>query len=213
MTTPNSHADTQGAAEFIATVSFLLKALRMASGNFSLAAQDHGRSSVRIALVGIIKLLADLFPNEPSLQLPLNELLYALADLDRGKIAPLLKPAKVAHNPGNTLSEGLFRAIPAAAMDRLVAGKMSREEAARRVARSLSRMGYKNSSGAAITGAQVAKWRENMMAGRASEDPAVARYDLALRLVLGMQPAEGAQFMLELLPDLSLPKIPKNPPA
>src|SRR5260370_6512593 len=148
MTMPDSHANSKISAELLAALSFLSKALRVASGSFSLAAKDHGRASVRIALVGIIKLLAELYPNEPSFQLPLNELLYALEDLDRGKIAPLLKPAKVAHNPGNTLSEALFRAIPAAAMDRLIAGKMSRELAARTVARTLSKMGNKNNSGA-----------------------------------------------------------------
>jgi hypothetical protein len=75
-------------------------------------------------------------------------------------------------------------------------------------------MGYRDASGAAFTGARVAKWWEKLMtSGPTSKDLAVKRYNLALRGVGGMKPVEGAQFILELLPDLSPPKIPKKPPS
>jgi len=201
-------------AELAAAVQFLTHALRMASGNYRSGPPDHGRAAIRIALVGVIKLISDIYPNEPSLPLPLNKLLYGLADLDRGKVVPLLKPTKVSNNPGNSLLDDLFRAFPAGAMTRLVGDRvMSRNEASRYVAKQLSKMGYKHSSGTSITPSQVAKWREKMMTERAAEDLGVARYDHALQLVSGMQPVEAAKFLLESMPDLFPPNFPKKPPA
>ena len=77
---------------------------------------DHGRPSVVAALVGVNQLIAALFPNEPALPIPLIDLACALKDLDREIVAPLLQAAKVGHRPPNTLSDELFRALPAAAM-------------------------------------------------------------------------------------------------
>jgi hypothetical protein len=122
-------------------------------------------------------------------------LLYDLFDLDHGKVGPLLEATKVPSNPGISLSDAMFRAIAAAAMSRLVEDtKMSRVEAARDIARRLSKMGAKQSSGKPIGASQIGKWRETMMAGRASEDRAVARYKLTLELVAGAEPLKAVSF-------------------
>jgi hypothetical protein len=120
----------------------------------------------------------------------------------------------VSNNPGNSLSDDLFRAIPAAAMTRLMADRsMSREAAARDIARRLSKMGCKDSAGKSIAASQISRWREKMMTELASKNRAVARYKLALELVNGMDGAAAATFLLDSLLDLSPSGFPKNPPA
>jgi hypothetical protein len=101
--------------------------------------------------------------------------------LERGKVSKLFKAKKVAHRPPTALSEDLFRAISAAAMTRLMEDRrLSRDEAARDIARRLSGIGAKHSSGKAITFRQIAKWREKVTAELASENQAAARYDMRL---------------------------------
>src|ERR1700735_2498403 len=102
--------------------AFQLLALAWGPGTFDPTRPDHGRASVRNALIGVIAVIAELFPDKPSLPATLNHLLYALWDLDRGKVPPLLQPAKIEHSPGLSLAEDLFRALPSAAMTRLMEG-------------------------------------------------------------------------------------------
>ena len=89
------------------------------------------------------------------------------------------------------------------------AGK-SRKDASHEIAARLNRMGYRDSLGNPIEGAQVAKWREKMMTERAAENLAVARYELALEQVKGMAPGEAAKFLLTNMPALNPPTIPKK---
>lgn len=194
-------------------ILFLTKALRSASAN-SPGQPDHGRAGVRMALVGVIEFLSELYPDKPSWAVPLNQLLYGLDDLDRGKVVPLFEPTKISSRPRDALSDELFRALPAAAMTRLVDGKvMSCNDAAREIVKQLARMGYKHASGRPITHGQIAKWREKMMTERASENKAVARYQLALEWVKDMKPREAVDFLLKSLSDLHPPNFPKNPPS
>ncbi len=140
--------------------------------------------------------------------------MYDLDDLDHGRVSALLKPTKVFNHPGIALSEDLFRAIVAAAMTRRMdSAGTSRNEAARDIARRLSKMGARHCSGAAITASQIGKWREKMMRERAAENRAVARYQLALQKVSGMEPLEAVNFLLDSLTDLSPANFPKKPPA
>jgi hypothetical protein len=187
--------------------------LGMAS-TYSSAQSDHGRGGVRIALVGVINLISELYPGDQSLARPLNELLYALADLDNGKVVPLLKPTKVFNSPGNSLTNDLFRAIPAAAMTLLVkGGGISRNDAARDIASRLTKLGYRDSSGNRFTGAQIAKWREKMMTERAAENMAVARYQLALEWVKAKETCEAVEFLLRSMPAFHPPNFPKKLPS
>jgi hypothetical protein len=152
MRIPDERAKTNRSNEIRAGLQFFTRALQVASSGFSPTPPDQARAAIRIALVGVIKLISDLHPDEPSFSLPLNQLLYDLDDLDHGKVAPLLKPKKVRNRPRAALSEDLFRAIVAAAMTRLMNDtKMSREKAGRDIARRLSKIGGKHPSGAPIT--------------------------------------------------------------
>jgi hypothetical protein len=188
--------------------------LRLASIGYAPEQPDQARTAVRIALAGVIKLISDLFPEEPSFPAPLIQLRQDFDDLERGKVSMLFKAKKVAHRPPTALSEDLFRAIAAAAMTRSMEGRrLSHGEAARHVASRLSGMGAKHSSGKAITYRQIAKWREEVMTELASENLAVARYELTLRMLGGMEPSEAVALMLDSLAALSPANFPKKPPA
>ncbi len=213
MTAPQQDASPIRENELGAAMEFLALALRAAS-TYDPAQPDHGRGSVRAALGGVIRLIAELFPNQPSLPIALNHLLYGLWDLDRGKVVPLLEPAKPSTNPGLSLTEDLFRAIPAAAMTKLTDSRvMKRADAARNIARRLSKMGFTRPSGDAITGPQVAKWREKMMTERAAENRAVAQYQFALETVKTMEPHKAVEFLMGSMPHLYPPNFPKTPPS
>ena len=169
---------------------------------------------VRIAVVGMIQLISAMCPNEVSLLLPLNELLYGLYDLDRGKVVALLGPTKVSHSPGIATSDELFRAMAAAAMTCLVERTaMTRAQAAKDVARRLSRMGYKHPSGKEIKPAQIVDWREKMMTELAAENRAVGRYQTALYWVKDEEPQAALTFLLNALPGVSPARNPKKPPT
>jgi hypothetical protein len=188
-------------------------ALKLALSGYDPAQPENARACMRIALVGVIQLLADLYPDDQKFLLPLRELLYGLNDLDHGKVLPFLRPTKVPNSPGNSLSYELFKAIPAAAMTCLMKKGKSRAEAAREVARSLSQMGFTDPSGKPISAAQITGWRVKMMTELARENLAAARYQSALNWVSAMEPQVAAQFLLGSLPDLSPSKNPKKPPA
>lgn len=159
------NASAKREAEIASAMHFLNSALG-AGTSYDPTRPDHGRASVRAALVGVIRLIGVLFPNTPALPISLNRLLYALHDLDRGKVAPLLEPATPSKNPGLSLTEELFRAIPAAAITCLLKQGVKRSDAAKQVARKLTGMGYRSHSGGPFEASQIAKWREKMMTER-----------------------------------------------
>jgi hypothetical protein len=191
---------------------FLSSALG-AGASFDPTEPDHGRASVRAALVGVIRLIAALFPDKPALPISLNHLLYALHDLDRGKVAPLLKPCTASKNPGLSLADELFRAIPAAAMTCLILQGVKRSEAANEVAKHLGRMGYRSPSGGRFDASQIEKWREKMMTELAAENRAVAQYKLALETVKSMEGRAAFNFLLGSMPSLYPVNFPKIPPS
>jgi hypothetical protein len=214
MQTPDEQARAKRSAELATAVQFFTNTIKMASANYSPTPPEQARAAVRIALVGVVRLILDFFPNEPSLPLPFNQLLYDLFDLEYGRVASFFEPKKVSNNPGISLSDGLFRAIAAAAMSRLVEGtKMSLDEAAHDIARKLSKMGGRHSSGKSIGASQITRWRETMMAGLASEDRGVARYKLTLELVAGTEPLKAVGFLMDQLPYLSPANFPKILPS
>jgi hypothetical protein len=199
-------------AELASAMQFLNLALG-AGGSYDPTQPDHGRASVKAALVGVIRLLGALFPNKPALPISLNHLLYALHDLDRGKTPPLLERATPSKNPGLFLIVELFRAIPAAAMTCLLKQGVKRDVAAKEVARRLTGMGYRSDSGGRFEASQIAKWREKMMTERAAENRAAAQYQLALEMVKSMEGRAAFDFLMRSMPDLYPPNFPKIPPS
>jgi hypothetical protein len=210
---PELRSDRSREQRLKAAMQFLALCLEVGS-TYDPTRPDHGRASVRNALVGVIAVIAELFPNLPSLPVTLNHLLYALWDLDHGKVPALLQPTKVHNNPGLSLVEDLYRALPSAAMTRMMEGRaMNREDAGRYVARRLTKLGYRDASGDEITGSQIMKWREKMMTERAAENRAAAQYQLALRLVNGMEGREAVEFLMQSMPALYPPNFHKKPPS
>ena len=170
------------------------------AADYDPAATDHGRSSVIVALIGVIEFLSVLCWNAPTVPVPLQDLLQALVDLDRGTSNPLFTRAKPnsAGRPPTPLAEELFRAMVAAAMTKRVDPQMSLELAARDIARRVIALGYPEGK---ISHSQIAKWREKMMEGD-FESRAVQRYRLALELVKDRGPLDGAKYLLSHLPAL-----------
>ena len=204
-----TNAGSNRSAELQAAIRFVFGALQEASAGYD-RLQPGARGKVGKALVAAIHLISEIYPNEPGFAFPLNDLLYSLFDLDHGKVVPLLRRAKVANSPGNALADELFKAIAAAAMTCLVEGKvMQRKQASQDILKRLKAMGITHLSGNAITANQITKWRENMMAGWAAEDRAVARYEYALKYVSGLEPVAAVKFLLGFLSSRS--RIPENP--
>jgi hypothetical protein len=181
--------------------------LQIAS-EYNPAAADHGRASVIVALVGILEFLSVLYRRAPSLPLPLQDLLQALVDLDRGTSNALFQPSKRRGRPPTRLGEELFRAMVAAAMTkRLEDPEMDLGLAARDIKRRLVALGYPDGK---VEHKQIAKWREKMEEGHL-ESRAVQRYRFALECVKTFGPVEGADFLLGHLPALYPVGFAKKP--
>ena len=199
MQTPPSQPPSAREAELVVAIQEFWTRLQMASA-YDPASQDAGRSSARIALIAVMDFLAVLYPKLSPLPLALQDLLQGLTDLDRGTVIRLLTPSKRRGRRPNELSDELFRAIVAAAMTSLMKSpEMDRDLAARNIARRLKEMGYSPGN---LTAVQLAKWREKMMTERAAENLAVQRYELALKCVEELAPAEAVKFLLSNLPIL-----------
>jgi hypothetical protein len=139
--------------------------LDFASEAYRAGGEDAARQSTEIALGSVLSFLTGAFDRDSQALLPIRRLHYALDDLDRGQVDPLLRPKKIKHRPPNPLREEGFIAFCAAAMELFVDGGISRGEAARRIALSLSGRGYRIGSGNRITPRQVERWRDKMRAG------------------------------------------------
>ena len=75
-------------------------------------------SSAGFALIAILEFLAVLFPQTPTLSIPLEVLLHALYDVNRGTRNPLLTLSKGRGRRPIQLDDALFRAMVAAVMDK-----------------------------------------------------------------------------------------------
>lgn len=191
-----------------AELATAMELLPLAAGSYDPNGPDYGRRGARNTLIAVVRLLAVLFPNTPTLPLALQDLLQGLADLDRGTVIPLLKPAKVRGRPPNPLGNDLFRALAAAAMTCLMEQQgMSLDLAARDIATRLRRLGY---PAGRISHRNIAKWREKMMTERAAENLGVQRYQLALKSTRQMTANEAVTFLLNSLTTLSAGEFPKK---
>lgn len=169
---------------------------------------DHGRSSARTALVGVMNFLAVLFPQLDTLPLALQDLQQSLVDLDQGTVVPLLARAGLRGRPPTSFSDALLRGLAAAALTCLVDGReMQLKEAAAYVAWRLNGLGYGPKR---LGGVQVSKWRENIMAALVREDLAAQRYHFSLKLVKGMEAMAAVKFLLENLRTMHPANFPKK---
>jgi hypothetical protein len=125
---------------------------------------------------------------------PARDVFYAIAGLDLGQHDPLIAPDLKA-KPRIHASEVGFRAWAAAAMEFLIRAGHSKTDAKNAVAKRLSVRG-----GRAITGIQVAKWRDEMGAERPSEHRGAERYQRLLENGQGSDPKGFAEQLLQKAP-------------
>jgi hypothetical protein len=106
-------------------------------------------------------------------------------------------------------------AFAAACMELLVESGISRGSAARRVANDLNTRGYRRTLNKRITAKYVEDWRDRMRSGSPSESEAVARFQRILILVKHRfsDPQAAANSILERIPLVAPPEIPKKPLA
>ena len=126
----------------------------------------------------------------------------------------MLEPATASKNPGLSLTDELFRAIPAAAMTCLVKKqRVKRSDAAKEVARRLTAMGYRSHAGEQFEASQIAKWREKITTERPAENRATANYQLALEMVKALEGRAAFDYLMGTIPALYPPNFPKIPPS
>jgi hypothetical protein len=191
--------------------------LKRAASGFDQSAEDAGRGSVLFTLAAVDDFLkVTLGIRDPSLFIPLAQLRYALHDLNRGKVVPLLAPKKVKNRPHDSASKEAFRALAAVAMELFIKGNVPRKEAARDVAAALSQMGYMNGPGKPITAKLVEDWRDRMTTERSTEYEPAGRFHRMRADLLAKfpnDPSAAARFLLSRIPTTVPPDIPKKPPA
>jgi hypothetical protein len=97
-----------------------------------------GDAWAQIPLSAIESFLTTVFGvNDSKSFMPLRQLSYALHDLNRGKVVPLLTPQKRSNRPPDSISKAAFMAIAAACMELFVESGVTRNAAASRVAGNL----------------------------------------------------------------------------
>lgn len=189
--------------------------LTLSNAQYKLGAEDHGRMGARDALIAVINFVSQAIPDGAELALPLNQLLYGLRDLDAGQVVPLLQPKKVTKRPPAPFATGLFRAMAAVLMELYQRAGMAREVAAAKAARDLTNLGYLDHKQKAISAAQVEDWRDKMRVEQRTKNPAGQRYSRTLAELEKRFPAKplaAAQYLLDALPAIEPPAVPRIPP-
>jgi hypothetical protein len=201
------------APSMITPLDRLLLGLRLSTNMFDADADDGGRWCVSMSLTAIDDFLRPLLGREDSSVLnPFHQLQYALYDLGHGRVRRLLAPRPVSARPKNSVAIEGFRAFAAVAMDLFVKGGVPRKQAARDVARALSRMGYNNGPGKIITGPRVEDWRDRIMKKTPENKAAAARFHRMKKELETRYPEDltaAARFLLARLP--TVVPIPKKP--
>jgi len=87
--------------------------LKRAGEFFDASAPDGGRLGSFLAIGSVTEFLSSIRGIDPAMLVPLRQLHYALADLDRGKVVALLARKKVAHRPPDSYATKRFgRPLP-----------------------------------------------------------------------------------------------------
>jgi hypothetical protein len=203
-------------AEIMKEIMELRQRLTFAAEKFEKGAPDGGRSGVHITLRVLEDFLAAMFgTNDPKVFIPLRQLQYALYDLDRGKVVPLLARKKVTHRPRDSAAKEALMALAAGCMELFVEGGVARKLAARQVADALHANGHRNGPSKRITAQNVEDWRDRMRLGSPSENLAVGRFRRIAVDYRSMfpDPVTAANHILKRIPLVAPPEIPKKPPA
>jgi hypothetical protein len=208
--------DTKHSSAASEQIEQLRIVLNVAATAFDPSAADGGRLGVILAMTALHDFLTANFGDDPPALIAIRHLLYSLADLESGKLVPLLTPKRVKNRPRDSAAKGGFRAFAAVAMDLFMESGVPRKQAARDVATALSRMGYDDGPGKPIKARMVEDWRDRMMTERPAENLAAGRFHrmkIALRVKFPSDPKGAAKHVLNSLPSVARPRNPKNPPT
>jgi len=105
-------------------------------------------------------------------------------------------------------------ALAAASMELFIRGGIRRKDAARQVADALHRMGYRNGLSKRISAQNVEDWRDRMRTESPSENAAVGRFRRMLASEAQVpDPVTAARQILDRIPLVAPPEIPKKSPA
>jgi hypothetical protein len=129
--------------------------------NSSDSKKDYGRAAVYLSLLAIIDFIdsfADM--SEENLSQPLMYLSRSLFDLSQGQRANIFEPKKMMHRPGASQAQAAFRSYTAAAMQIYMDAGLKKQDAARCVARAVSR---ELPSGISLTPEQIIRSRDNVI--------------------------------------------------
>jgi hypothetical protein len=196
-------------------LAVLCRTLTLQADLFEKGSPKERRSSLQISLAAIESVLTMAFGvNDSKSFMPLRQLSYALEDLNRGKVVPLLTPQKRSRRPPDSISKEAFMASAAACMELFVEAGVARKAAARRVANNLHAQGYSYDRAKRITAQNVEDWRDRMRTGSASEDEAVGRFRRMVDQYRSEfpDPQKKANWILERISLLVPPEIPRTPP-
>lgn len=209
----NDDVAPPGFLKDILELTFLLRASQVM---FDPDATDHGRTGVKNALVAFQWFVARVCPNGIELVLPINELLYALEDLDRGRLAPMFHHVVSGGRHPTALSMKLFRAMAAVIMTLYQNPKMRVDDPASAVARKLNQLGYRDDGNKRITGAQVNAWRNEVRSTKGKNTLEGKRYKTTLSLLLKQYPSDpkgAVRLVLSSLPAMRRLPITRKVPA
>jgi hypothetical protein len=188
--------------------------LRYSADKFRASPENERRHAVGVAVKVLSEFVGNVFFLDQDLRQPINALLYALHDLDHGQVGPLLRPSKVGHRAKKPYETGLFRADAAALMDLYRQAGMARKQAAMHAAVKLNELGYRDDKGRRITAKKVERWRDELKSPQDLGDAGVGRYKLSLDLLKGNRPGDlekAAKSLLDFVPDMIAPSIPRKP--
>lgn len=147
-------------------VEILRSDLTVANEGFNADSTDHGRGDVLVALVAVCDFIERFEEMKRyGLSNPLRALALALTQLDKPRIHPMLRPAKVRHRPPASQGQRALVSLSVAAMEHAQIEFGDRSLASQKVSNELHRRGYRL-AGKPITAKTVANWRD-----RASEGP------------------------------------------
>lgn len=194
----------------------LRQRLTVAAAAFDKSAPDAGRSTLHIVLGSLDAFMAAMLGTKnPQVLIPLRQLRYALHDLDRGKVVPLLTPRKVKGRPRDAADEEGLRAFGAASMELFIKGGIARKEAARRVAATLHGLGYREPQNERITPQDVEGWRDRLRSERPADNVAAGRFHRMTTTSHhpSQDPILAAKLILQHIPRVAPPAIPKKPPT
>jgi hypothetical protein len=167
---------------------------------------EKARSVVGNVLIRTIDLIQELWPEDPTLARPFQELLYELKSLDHGLIGRLFVRSGLSGRAPHGIQDVLVRSRICAAMTCLVQGGTKRQEASRLLHGKLHKMGFEfpqrinkvNSRDTFRPGAQFEKWRERVMEQVGAGNIADKSYRDALELVKGLAPNRAVQVLLDI---------------